>query len=227
MRQGFEDIVAFLKEKINGIVQKVKDAVNPAKAVKSVGSSIKSGFKKLFGFADGGIVTGPTAALIGEAGDTEAVLPLGRFESIFGPILKKMEPGGEKFEKLAKQISNMGTNFTRVSQVTMLLAKTVRSFITQAIASLVSIQSQMESVLQEMEKAAIRMTIASPPLNIRSFFGFGRNSAQRDDNQTSLSDVVSAINRLHVAIESIDLDVKMDGTRVAEMVHVHNSFRRR
>lgn len=330
IRQGFKDIVAYLKEKISGIVQKVKDAVNPGKALKKVGS----GIKKFFGFADGGIVTGPTAAMIGEAGDTEAVLPLGKFESIFGPILKKMEPGGDKFEKLAAQITGMGANFTSVSQAVISLASATKSTISQVMtsmkamtslvtslitgsmqridaivaritemtsltksliigsmqridiivaqiteattlvkslilgsmqridavvaqikmmvsaamafqsiqrayargeytqmmamhASLGSIHAQMSSVLTRMEKAAIRMQIFAPGMMMFRSFSSRRRPRQRDENRASLSDVVSAINRLHVAIESIDLDVKMDGTRVAEMVHVHNTFRKR
>lgn len=330
IRQGFKDIVAYLKDKINGIVQKVKDSVNPAKAVKKVGSKIKS----FFGFADGGIVTGPTAAMIGEAGDTEAVLPLGKFESIFGPILKKMEPGGDKFEKLAAQITGMGANFTAVSQAVIGLASAAKSSIAQATASIAnmsqmmvslikgtmqritmmvsvvnalasltktlivgsmqridsvvasikamitatiayvsvsrmisvmalksirsatsmirvignvasstfaknhakmmamhaslgSIHSQMRSVLHKMERAAIRMYIHSPSMSSFRSLSSRRRPKRRDENSTSLSDVVSAINRLHVAIENIDIDMKMDGTRVAEMVYVNNSYRKR
>lgn len=46
----------------------------------ATGGSIFSGAKTMFGFADGGVVTGPTNALIGEAGP-EAVVPLGAHKS--------------------------------------------------------------------------------------------------------------------------------------------------
>lgn len=45
-----------------------------------IGGSAFSGAKTLLGFADGGVVTGPTNALIGEAGP-EAVVPLGAHKS--------------------------------------------------------------------------------------------------------------------------------------------------
>ena len=47
---------------------------------KAIGGSIFSGAKSAAGFADGGVVTGPTRALIGEAGP-EAVIPLGAHKS--------------------------------------------------------------------------------------------------------------------------------------------------
>ena len=52
-------------------------------------ANFTAGFKALFGqlsglkFADGGIVSGPTRALIGEAGP-EAVIPLHKLDSMIG-----------------------------------------------------------------------------------------------------------------------------------------------
>jgi hypothetical protein len=51
-------------------------------AASSIGSSISNGVSNVgdfFGLAEGGIVTGPTKALIGEAGQSEAVIPLNQF----------------------------------------------------------------------------------------------------------------------------------------------------
>lgn len=51
-------------------------------AASSIGSSISTGISNVgdfLGFAEGGIVTGPTKALIGEAGQNEAVIPLNQF----------------------------------------------------------------------------------------------------------------------------------------------------
>jgi hypothetical protein len=48
----------------------------------NIGSSISNGVSNVedfFGLAEGGIVTGPTKALIGEAGQSEAVIPLNQF----------------------------------------------------------------------------------------------------------------------------------------------------
>jgi len=47
-------------------------------AVRSIGSSLLSGVKSVFGFQEGGIVTRPTFGMIGERGP-EAVIPLNRF----------------------------------------------------------------------------------------------------------------------------------------------------
>ena len=39
-------------------------------------------FKQVFGFAEGGIVTGPTLGMIGEGAESEAVLPLSKLGNI-------------------------------------------------------------------------------------------------------------------------------------------------
>jgi hypothetical protein len=40
------------------------------------------GFGKLLGLASGGIVTGPTLAMIGEGSESEAVMPLSKLDSV-------------------------------------------------------------------------------------------------------------------------------------------------
>lgn len=47
-------------------------------------SSAISGIKSLLGLADGGIVTRPTLAMVGEGGEAEAVIPLSRLGSMGG-----------------------------------------------------------------------------------------------------------------------------------------------
>jgi hypothetical protein len=46
------------------------------------GVSFIGAFKKIFGFADGGIVTGPTLGLVGEGSESEAILPLSKLGNI-------------------------------------------------------------------------------------------------------------------------------------------------
>ena len=68
-------------------------------AASSIGSSISNGVSNVgdfFGLAEGGIVTGPTKALIGEAGQSEAVIPLNQFYA--------------KLDQLIAAVSNPQTN---------------------------------------------------------------------------------------------------------------------
>jgi SLT domain-containing protein len=66
------------------------DAVNRVKsAASSVGSTIGGGINRglsAIGFAEGGIVTQPTLAMIGEAGEAEAVIPLSKLGSTMGGL---------------------------------------------------------------------------------------------------------------------------------------------
>lgn len=63
--------------------------------IKTFGAGFEGGFKELFvgiassmggipGLAEGGIVTGPTLAMIGEGGESEAVIPLSKLGSVAG-----------------------------------------------------------------------------------------------------------------------------------------------
>jgi hypothetical protein len=51
-------------------------------SAKSAASSVASSAKSFFGFADGGIVTGPTQAIIGEGKEAEAVIPLSQLDTM-------------------------------------------------------------------------------------------------------------------------------------------------
>lgn len=61
-----------------------KPQVNPGAGVGGLGRSQMSELKGVPGLADGGIVTRPTLALIGEGGGPEAVIPLDRMGSMGG-----------------------------------------------------------------------------------------------------------------------------------------------
>ena len=62
-------------------------------------AAFAASFLSLVGLAKGGIVTGPTAALLGEGGEDEVVLPLSRLEGIVGNKTQHLtlEVDGEVF----------------------------------------------------------------------------------------------------------------------------------
>ena len=72
---------------INKVIQALKK-LDVAQGAKNLGSSISSGFKglvsKVTPFAEGGIVTRPTLAMIGEGGESEAVIPLSKMNQVTG-----------------------------------------------------------------------------------------------------------------------------------------------
>jgi len=78
-KQILRDIIAVIAKAI--IMQAVMSFI-PGGAQISFGSRLASGFGKLLGLADGGIVTGPTMAMIGEGSESEAVLPLSRLSQL-------------------------------------------------------------------------------------------------------------------------------------------------
>jgi hypothetical protein len=81
----FKDKIASMRGAISGLsaqIAGVNSALNQAQArVQATASKLAT--PKLTPFAEGGLVTGPTAALIGEAGP-EVVIPLDRFDSMMG-----------------------------------------------------------------------------------------------------------------------------------------------
>ena len=54
----------------------------PGGSIASGGKGFLGFFKQAFGFAEGGIVTGPTLGMIGEGNESEAVLPLSKLGNI-------------------------------------------------------------------------------------------------------------------------------------------------
>jgi hypothetical protein len=85
IKNVFQNAIDFIMNKVNIFL----DAVNKVKnAANNVGSGINSGINKglnAIGLAEGGIVMHPTLAMIGEAGEPEAVIPLSKMRNIGGP----------------------------------------------------------------------------------------------------------------------------------------------
>ena len=71
----------WVSEKIDAVKNLGSNIVNGAK---NIGSSVVSGIANFVGLASGGVATGPTLALIGEGGESEAVVPLSKLESMIG-----------------------------------------------------------------------------------------------------------------------------------------------
>jgi hypothetical protein len=81
--QGIADAAAFAIDMLNKI--------NPLKAVKSVGGFLGG---LIPGLAEGGIVTKPTIAMIGEGGQSEAVIPLDKLGKMGGGNITINVTGG-------------------------------------------------------------------------------------------------------------------------------------
>jgi phage-related protein len=75
-----QGLVSGMSASISGLMSQISSAQSAANAAKSAAAAIPPGRVPL---AKGGLVTGPTNALIGEAGP-ELVIPLDKFESMFG-----------------------------------------------------------------------------------------------------------------------------------------------
>lgn len=81
-------VIDWIASKLEWVSEKV-DAVknlgsNIVNGAKNIGSSVVSGIANFVGLASGGVATGPTLALIGEGGESEAVVPLSKLESMIG-----------------------------------------------------------------------------------------------------------------------------------------------
>ena len=88
-------VASFIKSKIDWILNMVNKVMAAIARVRRAASSIGAGISSaatsaisaargIVGLADGGIVTRPTLALIGEGGESEAVIPLSKLNSIGG-----------------------------------------------------------------------------------------------------------------------------------------------
>ena len=80
-----------------------------AAGVKAFGVGFDGGFKELFmgiagtmggipGLAEGGIVTGPTLAMIGEGGESEAVIPLSKLSA----MMQNSNSGSQRIEVVGR-----------------------------------------------------------------------------------------------------------------------------
>ncbi|WP_060786216.1 hypothetical protein [Campylobacter coli] len=108
---------------------------------KDLNNEIKNPYKKMKAFADGGIVTRPTNALIGENGYPEAVIPLkngkglkidasGVFEKIGIAFEKAINKGFNSFEEkldlIASKIDNVDKSVKRANMDLSILTKQTR-----------------------------------------------------------------------------------------------------
>lgn len=84
--KSLKDVLGGVGRQLLGVLTKLGSTALTA----GVGSlipgagSFGSIFKGILGFAEGGIVTRPTLGLIGEAGESEAVIPLSKLKSMMG-----------------------------------------------------------------------------------------------------------------------------------------------
>ncbi|EAI5031398.1 hypothetical protein BJG74_01670 [Campylobacter jejuni] len=114
---------------------------NQANIDKDLNNEIKNPYKKMKAFADGGIVTRPTNALIGENGYPEAVIPLkngkglkidasGVFEKIGIAFEKAINKGFNSFEEkldlIASKIDNVDKSVKRANMDLSILTKQTR-----------------------------------------------------------------------------------------------------
>jgi uncharacterized protein YukE len=78
----------------------------------AIGGFLGKTVGKLFKFAQGGIATSPTMGMIAEAGESEAVIPLSRFESMMGQSFKN---GANVSDSgLGLEVRNMNNNVSRL-----------------------------------------------------------------------------------------------------------------
>lgn len=114
---------------------------NQANIDKDLNNEIKNPYKKMKAFADGGIVTRPTNALIGENGYPEAVIPLkdgkglkidasGVFEKLGNAFEKAINKGFKSFEErldlIALKIDNVDKSVKRANMDLSILTKQTR-----------------------------------------------------------------------------------------------------
>ena len=111
----------WVSEKIDAVKNLGSNIVNGAK---NIGSSVVSGIAKFVGLASGGIATGPTLALIGEGGESEAVVPLSKLESMIGGggdggVVVNFAPsitvsgGGDAYAGVSRALSEGQANLKR------------------------------------------------------------------------------------------------------------------
>lgn len=109
------------------IFQGIMMLINPAAAAKGggLGGGIIGGIGKIFGFAEGGIVSRPTLSMVGEGGQSEAIMPLNKLGNMMnstfnaGAMSGAAAPGNGQFVLkgndlvLAMQRSNFSLNVRR------------------------------------------------------------------------------------------------------------------
>lgn len=81
IRGGLQDIVDFFNSVVSMVSTPIKSA---ASGISDTYSKVAGSLKGILGFADGGIVTRPTLAMVGEGGESEAIIPLSKLGSMGG-----------------------------------------------------------------------------------------------------------------------------------------------
>lgn len=92
IRSTFGSAIAWIRSQLQGVVDFFNSIVNavadPIKTGQQNAANIFQGvvgsLKGIFGFAEGGIVTRPTLAMVGEGGESEAIIPLSKLNSVGG-----------------------------------------------------------------------------------------------------------------------------------------------
>lgn len=108
IKEFFQGVIDFIVTNVSKAVSAIEKILRPlreaaelsGKVFKSVGSKVSDGFssviergKGLLGLADGGLVTRPTLAMIGEGGEPEAVIPLSKLRGMGGGITININGG--------------------------------------------------------------------------------------------------------------------------------------
>jgi hypothetical protein len=81
--KAFTEKIDSMKGKIRGLAREIASVASQIAAIESGARASMNAVRPRVALAEGGLVTGPTRALIGEAGP-ELVIPLDRFESMAG-----------------------------------------------------------------------------------------------------------------------------------------------
>ncbi len=107
--EGENPINAFLKSVGQSLTQLITKLLAAAAAAAILSAILPGGFQgakgfsaifgKIFGFAHGGIVTQPTLAMVGEGGESEAIIPLSKLPGLINTA------GGGYNERLVANIS--------------------------------------------------------------------------------------------------------------------------
>lgn len=83
-----DTVVTFIVDKVQGAIDKIKELMDKiadsklGQAVSGIGGFVKSGINKIRGYATGGIVTRPQLAMVGEGGESEAIIPLSKLNDV-------------------------------------------------------------------------------------------------------------------------------------------------
>lgn len=92
IRNTFGGAIGWIRDQLNSIlsffdavVSRVSSPIQSAqKGISDIYTKVAGALKGVLGFAEGGIVTRPTLAMVGEGGEPEAIIPLSRLGGIGG-----------------------------------------------------------------------------------------------------------------------------------------------